>query len=340
MSNNHSIKILRGTRITVNKNNFTDNEDELYAGQPIYLTDLNYLAIGTADGSNNSKVNKLPIVVREVKGYAVDNENAIVASTVGSGRWHIGPASTSTTADVEFNVSKLGLNIGAYGGGDLTIETNTEDDLEIPNYSNINISAGPAGIITIKDTAIGTNKLGKITITPGNASDSSVAIQNGASTATIKDGSIKLDTVASNVHSIVEITPGSTIDIASGDSGIVVNQSGDIALNRYVSASDTTIVSITSTGMTIGSSYTVGDYNPSKRITGLITNAIEAKKLADNPSISITSGQATITAGNKTSIPAVDVSAKTLMLGDVETTVVVQHSIPSPPTPGTLYLIY
>ena len=361
MSNNQSIQILRGTRQAIYDNRTVD----LLAGQPLYNTDDNYLTIGCEKtNGNGDKTNKtigdLPIVVREIKGYAVDNNNTIAASTIGSGRWHIGPTSTSDTADVEFNVSKLGLNIGAYGGGDLTIETNTEDDLDLPNYSNINISAGPAGIITIKDTATGSNKLGKIIITPGDASASSILLQNGASSIRVKDTEVEVKRSSGTVF----ISDSDSTRISRGDTEIVINRDAESGTNRgeieffpngatiTVDDKDLPFIKMTTGGMTVGTGSTISGYEhrfgQTKKIDGLIDSAMYAANLSEyeggassgtkNVRVSsYNSGSLTINVGGQPA--SADVIAKQISIAGTPYSIKLATNTNGPDA-NTIYFVY
>lgn len=59
MAGNGMIRMLRGTSDKV-----AESTGKLEAGQPLYITDKNYLTVG--DGTKN--VNAKPITVREVQG--------------------------------------------------------------------------------------------------------------------------------------------------------------------------------------------------------------------------------------------------------------------------------
>lgn len=76
MGNNKALQILRGTRESI-----VDNKDiDLLAGQLLYNATDNTLTVGgdlpsLTDDTKNvkaSKVNKLPIASREIKGYVKD----------------------------------------------------------------------------------------------------------------------------------------------------------------------------------------------------------------------------------------------------------------------------
>ena len=74
MANNKAIQFLRGTRDNIVKN----KNQILEAGQPLYNLDDNYLTIGNGEDG----VDKLPITVREVKGYFGDKENIVATVSV------------------------------------------------------------------------------------------------------------------------------------------------------------------------------------------------------------------------------------------------------------------
>ena len=66
MAGNGMIRMLRGTSDKV-----AESTGKLEAGQPLYITDKNYLTVG--DGTKNVKAK--PITVREVQGWWADNDN-------------------------------------------------------------------------------------------------------------------------------------------------------------------------------------------------------------------------------------------------------------------------
>lgn len=343
MSNNHSIKILRGTRITVNKDNFADEEDKLYAGQPIYLTDLNYLAIGTG---NDSKVNKLPIIVREVHGYAADN--SAIASTQGSSEWRF-YASSSTQADIA--VTDMDLSISTSGNS---------KNLLLKSLGG-NISVQSNGTLTLQDTATGSNKLGKITITPGDASTSSVILQNGNSKVSIKDGEVAIDSNSGTVF----ISDSNSTNISRGDTEIVINRDQESGTNRgeiefypngetiTVGGNDLPFIKMTTGGMTVGTGGELSNYKhrfgQTKKIDGLIDSAMYAANLSTyvggassgtkNVSVSFApAGTVTVTAGNVPSDSA-DVIAKQISIAGTPYSIKLATNT-SGTDANTIYFVY
>ena len=73
MAGNNSIQVLRGSR-----NAISQSSQQLLDGQLLYNTTDNYLTVG---GGSSNDVSKLPIVCREIRGYAEDTyENKISAN--------------------------------------------------------------------------------------------------------------------------------------------------------------------------------------------------------------------------------------------------------------------
>lgn len=76
MNNNQSIRILRGTSEKIVE---AENKTDLRSGQLLYNLDKNYLTVGDTD---EAKVTKKPITVREVVGYVGDfkDDNTLLTS--------------------------------------------------------------------------------------------------------------------------------------------------------------------------------------------------------------------------------------------------------------------
>ena len=71
MAGYNGIKILRGNSGSLS------GKGNLLEGQPLYIKDKNYLTVG--GGTNGARINQSPITVRELIGYADDN-NGITGS--------------------------------------------------------------------------------------------------------------------------------------------------------------------------------------------------------------------------------------------------------------------
>lgn len=64
MAGNGMIRMLRGTSDKV-----AESTNKLEAGQPLYITDKNYLTVGDKSGDDSKAVNAKPITVRKVQGW-------------------------------------------------------------------------------------------------------------------------------------------------------------------------------------------------------------------------------------------------------------------------------
>ena len=146
MPRNNSIHFLRG-----NSNTVATSDATLDVGQPLYITDKNYLTVG--GGANTKSVHAAPIVVREVIGYQGDtsdtigNNTAEVYSIRGNG------TSIQITAAAYTNISSPGgVNLNSTSGGTVGVNTgyfnvNAYGCVSInAQHSNISVAA-PAGNI-------------------------------------------------------------------------------------------------------------------------------------------------------------------------------------------------
>lgn len=173
MSNNQSIKILRGSRDSI-----ASNASKLKKGQPLFNTDDGYLTVGTADDSN---LNQQPIVVREVKGYKADNNGIVTSSTKSNtpGEWHVGPDSNG------FEIKVDGVPLTISDSNNLTIKTinNGADVAKIeitndPSSGAITVTRGNNTKVTITN--------GEISIQSNSTSDGQVILNSSGTT--VKSG--------------------------------------------------------------------------------------------------------------------------------------------------------
>ena len=103
------IQILRGTRDEIVK-----AQTKLLEGQPLYNETDKYLTIGSSAGL--LPMYQSPIKVREIEGYAEDNEGTLSSSTSDANRYYVGPA--NDTADPTLYMHGTNLEVIAKGTGE------------------------------------------------------------------------------------------------------------------------------------------------------------------------------------------------------------------------------
>ena len=117
MSNNHSIKILRGDRSKI-ISNANDPKCMLMRGQLLYNTTDNYLTVGDEDDTTGefgvTPLTKKPIVVRELLGYWDDNSGIteVLKTANGeivNGMWHIGPVDSQSKVEIRVGGKPLSI---------------------------------------------------------------------------------------------------------------------------------------------------------------------------------------------------------------------------------------
>ena len=204
MSNNHSIKILRGTRANIAAATSTNNANVLEPGQLLYNSTDNYLTVGgSADGSSDSTVTKLPIIVREVHGYSADNSAIARSVANGTDDWKFGYGANNVVLDV----NGLPLEISTDSTEDLTI-TGAGCTIKLDYNSNspqITIKSNTGSGVTIEGNNVtATNFKGK-------ADSADKWANNRNFTIVSSDGSGAGSAVPVNGSSNVELKLPSTI---------------------------------------------------------------------------------------------------------------------------------
>ena len=257
MSNNHSIKILRGTRANIAGATSANSANVLEPGQLLYNFTDNYLTVGgSVDGSSNSTVTKLPIIVREVKGYSADN-SAIVTTTDENSSWHFGHDGTSA---VEVSVKGFALNLkstsnvnvtsGANvvikgGNGDNGKITITKDgSIEVKRASNAttytSIELGTTNITAKANNGSFTAYGGKSSLSIANSGNITANVNNTL-IATIKTGGIDLDDATDSGRKFIGTSTASDYVWVKTSGGTTVKHSFEVTNALPSSPSSNTI---------------------------------------------------------------------------------------------------
>ena len=150
MAGNGMIRMLRGTSDKV-----AESTGKLEAGQPLYITDKNYLTVG--DGTKNVKAK--PITVREVQGWWKDKDN-ITAKGNADPDYTISPSNNWLNI---LSNNNLGIHaIGEYSGkkNEIKIDFTPSDStpltgtgIRIEAENGVLITDGRVGL-TVKDNQV------------------------------------------------------------------------------------------------------------------------------------------------------------------------------------------
>lgn len=149
------IRILRG-----NSDRIVTNGSKLVKGQPLYNTDKNYLTIASQD---NTALTRLPITVRELKGWFEDNTK--ITKTLDSSYYYIGPSNNDLVikSPLKNNTGKISFQLSS---------TNISDE-----YLSIIKDSGSERINTTKPLYV--DNIVKAKSFKSDTSDAALSIESG-----------------------------------------------------------------------------------------------------------------------------------------------------------------
>ena len=243
MAGYNGIKILRGNSGSLS------GKGDLLEGQPLYIKDKNYLTVG--GGTNGARINQSPITVRELIGYADDN-NGITGSINNS--YSISPNVTSNGLDIYSNQPldiSSNANINISGAADVNIASPAAVYINVTNASNSlsysRLTLSESGQSTLIGSAININSSTDLTL-ESREGDVWVNVGNADPRGVLRVSSrnISLDdeTVSLKVNSQIELHAGSDNDnsgLSITDTSVALgifprtdgNNAGSAELNLY-----------------------------------------------------------------------------------------------------------